>query len=40
MRINKFQAVPSDCYVRWRITNTGAAAMAQKCGRGGFEKTH
>ncbi|RVK42979.1 SMODS domain-containing nucleotidyltransferase [Sinorhizobium meliloti] len=38
VRVNKFQTVPSDCYVRWRITNTGAAAMAQKCGRGGFEK--
>ncbi|MDW9735748.1 nucleotidyltransferase [Sinorhizobium meliloti] len=38
VRINKFQSVPSDCYVRWRITNTGAAAMAQKCGRGGFER--
>ncbi|WP_112961837.1 cyclic GMP-AMP synthase DncV-like nucleotidyltransferase [Agrobacterium sp. lyk4-40-TYG-31] len=38
VRVNKFQSVPSDCYVRWRITNTGAAAMAQKCGRGGFEK--
>lgn len=38
VRVNKFQPVPSDCYVRWRITNTGAAAMAQKCGRGGFEK--
>lgn len=38
VRLNKFQPVPSDCYVRWRITNTGAAAMAQNCGRGGFEK--
>ena len=38
MRVNKFQMVPSGCYVRWRITNTGAAAMAQRCGRGGFEK--
>ncbi len=38
VRINKFQTVPSSCYVRWRITNTGASAMAHKCGRGGFEK--
>jgi hypothetical protein len=36
--VNKFQSVPADCYVRWRITNTGAAAMALKQGRGGFEQ--
>ncbi|MFN3627832.1 MAG: SMODS domain-containing nucleotidyltransferase [Parvibaculum sp.] len=38
VRVNKFQPVPADCYVRWRITNTGAVAMALGCGRGGFEK--
>ncbi|ASS53298.1 nucleotidyltransferase [Rhizobium leguminosarum bv. viciae] len=38
VRINKFQTVPADCYVRWRITNTGAVAMALRKGRGGFEK--
>ena len=38
VRVNKFQQVPADCYVRWRITNTGAVAMALKKGRGGFEK--
>jgi hypothetical protein len=37
VRVNKFQTVPADCYVRWRITNTGAVAMAIKKGRGGFE---
>lgn len=37
VRVNKFQMVPDDCYVRWRITNTGAVAMALKKGRGGFE---
>lgn len=37
VRVNKFQSVPADCYVRWRITNTGAVAMALKKGRGGFE---
>lgn len=35
--VNKFQIVPADCYVRWRITNTGVIAMALKKGRGGFE---
>lgn len=38
VRVNKFQQVPADCYVRWRITNTGAVAMALKKGRGGFER--
>ncbi|MET3897006.1 hypothetical protein ABIB57_000943 [Devosia sp. UYZn731] len=38
VRVNKFQVVPADCYVRWRITNTGAVAMALKKGRGGFER--
>lgn len=38
VRVNKFQTVPSDCYVRWRVTNTGAVAIALKKGRGGFEK--
>ncbi|NTH68489.1 SMODS domain-containing nucleotidyltransferase [Rhizobium rhizogenes] len=38
VRVNKFQTVPSDCYVRWRITNTGAVAMALNKGRGWFEK--
>lgn len=38
VRVNKFQIVPADCYVRWRITNTGAIAIALKKGRGGFEK--
>ncbi|WP_341235512.1 cyclic GMP-AMP synthase DncV-like nucleotidyltransferase [uncultured Sulfitobacter sp.] len=37
VKINKFQAVPGDYYVRWRITNTGAVAIALKKGRGGFE---
>ncbi len=36
VRVNKFELVPADCYVRWRITNTGAIAMAIGCGRGGF----
>ncbi|MBU4163166.1 MAG: nucleotidyltransferase [Alphaproteobacteria bacterium] len=36
--VNKYQTVPADCYVRWRITNTGAVAMALKKGRGGFEQ--
>jgi hypothetical protein len=35
--VNRFQSVPPDCFVRWRITNTGAVAMALKKGRGGFE---
>ncbi|MCY1707533.1 nucleotide-binding domain-containing protein [Pannonibacter sp. SL95] len=38
VRVNKFQTVPTNCYVRWRVTNTGAVAMALKKGRGGFEK--
>lgn len=38
VRVNKFQMVPSDCFVRWRITNTGAIAIALKKGRGGFER--
>ncbi|MGV2128370.1 SMODS domain-containing nucleotidyltransferase [Agrobacterium vitis] len=38
VRVNKFQTVPADYYVRWRITNTGVLAMALKKGRGGFEK--
>lgn len=38
VRVNKGHLVPSDCYVRWRITNTGAVAMALKKGRGGFER--
>lgn len=38
VRVNKFQTVPADCYVRWRVTNTGAVAIALKKGRGGFEK--
>ncbi len=38
VRVNKFQQVPADCYVRWRITNTGAVAIALKKGRGGFER--
>lgn len=38
VRVHKFQAVPADCYVRWRITNTGAVAMALNKGRGSFEK--
>lgn len=37
VRVNKFQPLPSEFYVRWRITNTGAMAIAQKMGRGGFE---
>jgi hypothetical protein len=37
VRVNKFQTVPADYYVRWRITNTGAVAMALNKGRGGFE---
>ncbi|MHA6687113.1 hypothetical protein [Mesorhizobium sp. A556] len=27
VRINKFQMVPADSDVRWRITNTGAMAI-------------
>jgi len=38
VRINKFQYVPADCFVRWRITNTGSVAMALKKGRGRFER--
>lgn len=30
------QSIPHDCHIRWRITNTGAAAMFADCGRGGF----
>jgi hypothetical protein len=30
-------AIPTDYYVEWRITNTGAAAMSRRQGRGGFE---
>lgn len=37
VRVNRFQIVPTDCCVQWRITNTGAVAMALKKGRGGFE---
>mgnify|MGYP005987459479 FL=1 len=37
VKINKFQGVPVGYYVRWRITNTGAVAIALKKGRGGFE---
>jgi hypothetical protein len=38
VRVNKFQPVPDNCFVRWRITNTGAVAIALKKGRGGFEE--
>ncbi|MCG6205837.1 nucleotidyltransferase [Rhodopseudomonas sp. HC1] len=30
-------SVPSEYDVKWRITNTGAEAMSNKAGRGGFE---
>ncbi|WP_066722577.1 SMODS domain-containing nucleotidyltransferase [Sphingomonas pituitosa] len=30
------QHLPHDCHIRWRITNTGAAAMLAGCGRGDF----
>jgi len=36
VRIEKVASVPADCYVRWRITNTGGVAIALKKGRGGF----
>jgi hypothetical protein len=32
VRVNKFQTVPNYYYVRWRITNTGAVAMALNKG--------
>jgi len=32
------QPLPPGHYVRYRVTNTGAVAMAIKMGRGGFEK--
>ncbi len=38
VRVNKFEELGPDHYVRWRITNTGAIAMALNQGRGGFEK--
>lgn len=37
VRVNKFQPVSPDCYLRWRIANTGAIAIARGMGRGGFE---
>ncbi len=30
------QQIPADCHIRWRITNTGTAAMVARCGRGDF----
>ncbi|CCA93982.1 cyclic GMP-AMP synthase DncV-like nucleotidyltransferase [Novosphingobium sp. PP1Y] len=30
------QSFPSDCHIKWRITNTGITAMIAKCGRGDF----
>ena len=36
VRVNSVDPVPADCYVRWRITNTGAVAMALGKGRGDF----
>lgn len=30
------QQVPADCHIKWRITNTGLAAMIAGCGRGDF----
>jgi hypothetical protein len=36
VRVEKMSPVPSDYYVRWRITNTGAVALALKKGRGDF----
>lgn len=37
VRVNKFERLSHEYYVRWRITNTGALAMALGKGRGGFE---
>jgi hypothetical protein len=37
IRVNGGQSVPQGYYVRWRITNTGAMALAIGKGRGGFE---
>jgi len=35
--VNAGEAIPPGHYVRWRITNTGAMALAIGAGRGGFE---
>jgi hypothetical protein len=35
-RVNNGAAVPEGFFVQWRITNTGAAAVAIGAGRGGF----
>lgn len=37
VRVNGYEHVPPGHSVRYRITNTGAVAMALKKGRGGFE---
>jgi len=36
VRVNQGDTVPGDYRVEWRITNTGAAALVQQNGRGGF----
>lgn len=35
-KIDGFREVPSDCFVRWRITNTGTVALTKNAGRGTF----
>ena len=36
VKIDGFREVPSDCFVRWRITNTGTVALTNADGRGTF----
>lgn len=36
VKIEGFREVPTDCFVRWRITNTGTVALINNAGRGAF----
>lgn len=36
VKVDGFREIPSDCYVRWRITNTGSVALMNNAGRGTF----
>lgn len=36
VKVDGFRDIPADCYVRWRVTNTGIIAISNKAGRGYF----
>ncbi|MFG6609679.1 cyclic GMP-AMP synthase DncV-like nucleotidyltransferase [Sulfitobacter sp. 1A12057] len=36
VKVDGFRDIPTDCYVRWRITNTGTVALTKNAGRGTF----